>query len=62
MKKWNIVNKITANFKTDGQNEPSHRKQKGRPKDAQPAGTEEGREVVLLVVGGYLIHCPSNIN
>jgi hypothetical protein len=35
LKKWNIVNKITNNFQDDGQNEPSHRRQKGRPKKGQ---------------------------
>jgi hypothetical protein len=37
-------------------------KAKERPKDVQPAGTKEGREVVPLVVGSYLTHHPSNIN
>jgi hypothetical protein len=40
---------------------PSHTKQKGRPKDAQPAGAKEGRELVPLMVGRYLIHHPFNV-
>jgi hypothetical protein len=44
--------------------ETSHRRQKGRqkrPKDVQPAGTKEGRELVPLVVGSFLTHSSSNV-
>jgi hypothetical protein len=45
--------------------EPSHRRQKGRPKKGRmmcrPGGTKEGRDLVLLVVGSYLTHSPSNV-
>jgi hypothetical protein len=37
------------------------RKAKERLKDAQPVGTKEGRELVLLVVGGYFTHNPFNV-
>jgi hypothetical protein len=33
-------------------------KVKERPKDLQPAGTKEGRELIPLVVGSYLTHSP----
>jgi hypothetical protein len=36
-------------------------KAKERPAHTQPAGTKEGRELVLLVVGSYLTHNPSNV-
>jgi len=44
----------TITWKTKG-------KAKERPKDTQPAGTKEGRELVLLVVGNYLTHNLSNV-
>jgi len=44
---------------------PSHGKQKGkakeRPKDVQPVGTKEGRELVLFVVGNYFTHRAFNV-
>ncbi len=33
--------------------EPSHEKQKGRPKSSQSTWTKKGREVVPLMVGNY---------
>jgi len=33
---------------------PSHERQKGSPKDVQPTGTKERRELVPLMVGSYL--------
>jgi hypothetical protein len=36
-------------------------KAKERPKDAQPIRTKEWRELVLLVVGRYFTHKPSNV-
>jgi len=39
--------------------EPSHERQNGRPKDAQPTRTKEGRKLVLLMVGRYFTHKPS---
>jgi hypothetical protein len=36
-------------------------KAKERLKDAQPARTKEGRELVPFVVGSYLTHNPSNV-
>jgi len=44
----------TITWKTKGQ-------AKERPKDARPTRTEEGREIVPLVVGSYLTHNPSNV-
>jgi len=44
----------TITWKTEG-------KAKERPKDARPTRTEERRELVLLVVGSYLTHNPSNV-
>jgi hypothetical protein len=44
--------------------EPSHERQKGKPKklkDVQPARTKERREIVLLVWGSYFIYSPSNV-
>ncbi len=39
------------------------RRVKERPKDEQPTGTKKReRELVPLVVGSYLTHCPSNLN
>jgi hypothetical protein len=36
-------------------------KAKERPKDAHPAGTKEGRELVPLLVDSYLTHSLSNV-
>jgi len=36
-------------------------KAKERPKDAEPAGAKEGRELVPLMVRRYLIHHPFNV-
>ncbi len=45
--------------------EPSHRRQKGRPNKGQwtrsPHEPKKRREVVLLMVGSYLTHNPSNV-
>jgi hypothetical protein len=50
-------------IKIDGQNITlkTNRKAKERPKDAQHVGTKEGGELVLLMVGSYLSHSPSNV-
>jgi len=36
-------------------------KAKERPKNKEPIGTIEGRELVPLVVGSYFTHNPSNV-
>jgi hypothetical protein len=36
-------------------------KVKEKLKDTQPVGIKKGRELVLLVVGSYLTHNPSNV-
>ncbi len=36
-------------------------KAKKGQKDAQPAGTKEGKELIPLVVGNYLTHSLSNV-
>jgi len=45
--------------------EPSHRRQKGRPKkgqkDTQPLGTKEWRDLVPLMVGSYFTHSPFTV-
>jgi hypothetical protein len=44
---------------------PSHGRQKGkpkRPKEAQPAGTEESKELVPPMIGSYLTHSLSNVH
>jgi hypothetical protein len=45
---------ITITRKTKG-------KAKERPKDAEPIGTKEGRELVPLMVGSYFTHNPYNV-
>jgi hypothetical protein len=37
------------------------KKAKERPKDAQPTGIKEGRELVPFMVGCYLAHILSNV-
>jgi hypothetical protein len=44
----------TITWKTRG-------KAKERPKDMQPMGSNKGRELVRVVVGGYLTQSPSNV-
>jgi hypothetical protein len=48
--------------KNDGQNHHIEDKMDGqkRPKDAHPTWTKERRELVLVVVGNYFTHNPSN--
>jgi hypothetical protein len=44
---------------------PSHGRQKGkpkRPKEAQPAGTKERKELVPPLLGSYLAHSLSNVH
>jgi hypothetical protein len=38
------------------------KKVRKRPKDAQPARTKEGKELIIsIVLGSYLTHNPSNV-
>jgi hypothetical protein len=51
-------------IKSNGQNyhmEEKEGKAKERPNNAQPKGTKEGRELVLLVVGSYFTQRPFNV-
>jgi hypothetical protein len=45
--------------------EPSHKRQKVRPKkgqkDTQPIGTKEWRELIPFMVGSYFTYSPSNV-